>query len=330
MMRALLSKVPGGPDSLEISELPDPDCGPGEVVVDVYACGVNFPDLLIIEDRYQFRPPRPFAPGGEVAGTIRRVGEGVEKFAVGDRVIAGVGWNGMADQVACDAAKCVAMPEAMSFEHGAAFFGTYGTSYHALKQRANLQPGDHLLVLGAAGGVGSAAVELGRAMGADVVAAVSTPEKADFALAHGAHRSLVYPSDTIDTKALARLFKEAAPSGGFDKVYDSVGGAYAEAAFRSLAWRGRFLVVGFPAGIPSLPLNLALLKGAEAVGVFYGAFVEKEPEAYLENVRDLFGLYEAGRICPAISHVAALEEAGSALKLLGSRQARGKIVIKLR
>lgn len=329
-MRALLSRTPGGPGSLAVETIDDPECGAGDVVIDVHACGVNYPDLLIIEDKYQFRPQRPFAPGGEVAGVIRRVGADVTDYRAGDRVIGLTGWNGMAEQVACAAAKCVRLPDAMPFTDGAAFLGTYGTSYHALKQRAALKKGESLLVLGAAGGVGIAAVELAKALGAYVVAAASSPPKVAFALAKGAHSGLVYPPEVDDSRGLASLLRAAAPASGFDVVYDAVGGSYAEAAFRSLAWGGRHLVVGFPAGTPALPLNLPLLKGASAVGVFYGAFTEKEPAASAENIDELFAFYSEGRIRPAISELVALDDASDALERLASREAKGKFVVCLR
>ncbi|ODU81659.1 MAG: NADPH:quinone oxidoreductase [Novosphingobium sp. SCN 63-17] len=329
-MRALLSRTPGGPDSLTVETIDDPECGPGDVVIDVHACGINYPDLLLIEDKYQFRPQRPFAPGGEVAGVIRRVGAAVTDHRAGDRVIGLTGWNGMADQVACAAGKCVRLPDAMPFSEGAAFLGTYGTSYHALKQRAALKRGESLLVLGAAGGVGIAAVELAKAMGAYVVAAASSQLKVAFALGKGADSGLVYPSKVDDSRALASLFREAAPASGFDVVYDAVGGSYAEAAFRSLDWGGRHLVVGFPAGIHALPLNLPLLKGASAIGVFYGAFTEKEPAASAENIEELFALYGEGHIRPAISELVSLEDAAGALARLASREAKGKLVVCLR
>ncbi len=329
-MRALISREAGGPRTLVVDELPEPTCGPDMVVIDVHACGVNYPDLLVIADKYQFRPPRPFAPGGEVAGVVRSVGERVVGLASGDRVIGLVGWNGMAEQVVCAAGKCLLMPASMSFADGAAFLGTYGTSYHALKQRAHMQAGESLLVLGAAGGVGIAAVELGRAMGADVVAAVSSEAKLDFARERGAQRGLVYPAESSDAKTLSALFRDAAPEAGFDIVYDAVGGVYAEAAFRSLAWGGRQLVVGFPAGIPSLPLNLALLKGAAAIGVFYGAFTDREPEASQQDIAELFEFYAAGHIRPAISSIVPLEEAAAALELLEARSIMGKIVVMVR
>jgi NADPH2:quinone reductase len=331
-MKALLSTAPGGPATLTLAELPSPVPGPGEVRIRVRACGVNYPDALIIEDKYQFRPERPFAPGGEVAGEIDALGPGVTDFAVGDRVIAMLGWGGMAEQVVARAQKCVAMPPDMPFDVGATFILTYGTSYHALKQRAALRPGETLLVLGAAGGVGLAAVELGRALGARVVAAASSAEKSALARAHGATGEFVYPPGPFDrdgAKALAAGFKEACGPDGADVIYDAVGGDYAEAALRAIAWEGRFLVVGFPAGIPRIPLNLALLKGCQIVGVFWGSFTERDPAANAENNRELMALYAQGAVRPHVSARYALADAGRAIADLAERRALGKLVVML-
>uniref|UniRef100_UPI0035CA24F5 NADPH:quinone oxidoreductase family protein n=1 Tax=uncultured Sphingomonas sp. TaxID=158754 RepID=UPI0035CA24F5 len=266
-MKAMLSRAPGGPETLELGELPDPVAAKGQVVVTVHACAINYPDVLIIEDRYQFKPPRPFAPGGEIAGVVEQVGEGVTGFAPGDRVIAMVGHNGLAEKVAVDAGRLYPLPEGRSFAQGAALLLTYATTIHALLDRGRLQAGQSLLVLGAAGGVGLAAIELGKAFGARVVAAVSSEEKAQAARDAGADETIVYgraPFDRDQSKALAERFKAAGgPNGGgagFDVIYDPVGGDYAEPALRSIGWAGRYLVVGFPAGIPKLPLNLTLLK----------------------------------------------------------------------
>ncbi|MEX2479435.1 MAG: NADPH:quinone oxidoreductase family protein [Gammaproteobacteria bacterium] len=331
-MKAILSTAPGGPDTLELQDAPVPEPGPGEVRIRVRACGVNYPDTLIIEDKYQFRPPRPFAPGGEVAGEIDAVGPQVEGLAVGDRVIGMIGWGGMAEQVVTRAIKCVPLPPGMPWDEAAAFIFTYGTSYHALKQRAQLQAGETLLVLGAAGGVGLAAVELGRAMGATVIAAASSQEKVDLACAHGAGSGLVYPPGPFDkdaAKALAGQFKDAVGKDGADVIYDGVGGAYAEAALRAIAWEGRFLVVGFPAGIPSIPLNLALLKGCQIVGVFWGSYTEREPQANARNVAELVEMYAAGKIRPHVSARYALADAGQAIRDLAERRALGKIVVMI-
>lgn len=329
-MRALLSRLPGGPETLVLAEIAEPEPGPGEVVVGVKACGVNYPDVLIIEDKYQFRPPRPFSPGAELAGTVSRVGAGVTTLAPGDRVIGSVTSGGMAEFALVEAARCTPIPDAMPFDEAAAFILTYGTSYHALKDRAALAPGETLLVLGAAGGVGIAAVELGRAMGARVIAAASSDEKVSFARSCGAHEGLVYPEGPLDKPAARTLtdqFKAACGEAGADVIYDSVGGDYAEAALRAIGWEGRFLVVGFPAGIPRMPLNLALLKSCQIVGVFWGGFARRDPAADARNNAELLELYAAGKIRPRISRRFPLERAGDAIAHLASRAATGKVIV---
>ena len=331
-MKAVLSHVPGGPDTLTVEEIADPAPAAGELVVRVRACGINYPDTLIIEDKYQFKPPRPFSPGGEVSGEVEAVGEGVTGWAVGDRVIASPGWGGLRQKLAVDARRCSPLPEGMPFDEAAAFLFTYGTSWHALKQRAALKAGETLLVLGAAGGVGLAAVELGAAVGARVVAAVSSDEKAELARAHGAAEAVVYgrgPFDKDGRRALGAQFKAACGAEGAHVVYDAVGGDYAEPALRAIAWEGRYLVVGFPAGIPSIPLNLTLLKGCQVVGVFWGGWVAREPRAQADNVRELFEMYAAGRIRPHICARYPLEQAGRAIADLAERRALGKVVVTL-
>jgi len=331
-MKAMLSTAPGGPSTLVLSDLPSPTAGPGEVRIRVRACGVNYPDTLIIEDKYQFRPARPFAPGGEVSGEIDQLGEGVTGLKLGDHVIAMLGHGGMAEQVVTKAAKVFAAPTGMPFDEAATFILTYGTSYHALKQRGTLKPGETLLVLGAAGGVGLAAVELGKAMGARVIAAVSSAEKLALAKAHGADAGVIYPTGPFDkdgTKALAALFKDACGANGADVVYDAVGGDYAEAALRSTAWEGRFLVVGFPAGIPRIPLNLALLKGCQIVGVFWGSWTERDVTENARNNEELLEMYRQGKIKPHVSKRYPLGEAGRAIEELSGRRALGKIVVTL-
>jgi NADPH:quinone reductase len=331
-MRALLSKAPGGPETLEMSELPDPEAGAGQVVVAIRACAINYPDVLIIEDRYQFKPPRPFAPGGEVAGVIDSVGEGVEGWAVGDRVIAMTGWNGLAEKVAVDAAKLHRLPEGRSFEQGSALMLTYATTIHALVDRGRLAEGQSLLVLGAAGGVGLAAIELGKAFGARVVGAVSSEEKAEAARAAGADEVIVYgraPFDKEASKALAEQFKAAGGKSGFDVIYDPVGGDYAEPALRSIGWEGRYLVVGFPAGIPKLPLNLTLLKSCDVCGVFWGAFAARDPKANAAHAATLFRLWEEGRISPRVTESFAFEDGGKAIATMGGRGAIGKLVVRI-
>jgi NADPH2:quinone reductase len=330
VMKAVLSKAPGGPETLVVEERPDPVAGEGEVVIAIKACGVNYPDVLMIEDKYQFKPPRPYSPGGEVAGIVESLGPGVKRLKVGDRVIGSTGFGGMAQKIAVPEARCIPMPDAMPFDEGSAFILTYGTSHYALKQRAHLKAGETLLVLGAAGGVGLAAVELGKAAGARVIAACSTQDKVDLAIKHGADAGVVYPQGPFDRdgqKALADLFKQACGPEGAHVVYDAVGGDYAEASLRAIAWEGRFLVIGFPAGIPKIPLNLTLLKSCQIVGVFWGAFTARSPAENQENIQELLGLYAAGKIKPFVSERFSLEEAGEAISHLGARKAKGKVVV---
>jgi len=329
-MRAVLSKTVGGPSSLVVEEVLDPTPKAGEVVIEVKAVGINFPDTLIIEDKYQFRPERPFSPGGEVAGVVEAVGEGVKGVFKGDRVIAVPGWGGLVERIAVRADALIKMPDAMSFEEAAALVMTYGTSYYALKDRAKLQPGERLLVLGAAGGVGAAAVELGKAMGAMVTAAASTNDKVQFALELGADNGLMYPAGAMDKaaqKALSGELKLASGRDGPDVVYDAVGGDYAEPALRSMDWNGRYLVVGFPAGIPSFPLNLTLLKSVSVIGVFWGAAVARDPEGHAANMEDLMRFWAEGKIKPRVSRTFPLELAHQAIQALSDRTAVGKIVV---
>jgi NADPH2:quinone reductase len=331
-MKAMLSRRVGGPETLSLEELPDPTPGSGEVLLSVKACGVNYPDVLIIEDKYQFKPPRPFAPGGEVAGVVEAVGAGVASFKPGDRVIGSTIAGGMAEKLAVPANLCIAMPAAMPFDEASALVLTYGTSIYALKDRARLEAGETLLVLGAAGGVGISAVELGKAYGARVIAAVSSEDKLAFAKKHGADSGVVYPRGPFDkagAKALADLFKQACGEQGADVIYDPVGGDYSEAALRSIAWDGRHLVVGFPAGIPRLPLNLTLLKSCQVVGVFWGAFMRRDPAAHAANVAELMSLYSEGKIRPVVSERYPLARAGEAIARLATRQAMGKIVVTM-
>jgi NADPH:quinone reductase len=331
-MKALLSRDPGGPETLELAELPDPVPGPGQLLVRVKACAINFPDVLIIEDKYQFRPERPFAPGGEIAGVVEAEGEGVSGWAAGDRLIAMLGHGGLAEKVLVSAATALPLPEGRSFAEGSALILTYATTIHALLDRGRLQAGETLLVLGAAGGVGLAAVELGKAYGARVVAAVSSEEKAEAARAAGADETIVYPQGPFDkdgSKALARQFKDAVGPDGADLVYDPVGGDYTEAAVRALAWEGRLLVIGFPAGIPRLPLNLTLLKSCDVRGVFWGAFAARDPKANAAHVQTLFRLWEEGRIAPRISRSWPLAEGGEAIAHMAARKAIGKLVVTM-
>lgn len=331
-MRGLLSKAPGGPETLVIDELPDPVAGPGQAVVAVKACAINYPDVLIIEDKYQFKPPRPFAPGGEIAGVIESLGDGVTDYAVGDRVIGMIGHGGLVEKAVVDAARLYRLPEGRSFEEGSALLLTYATTIHALLDRGHLKEGQTLLVLGAAGGVGLAAVELGKAFGARVVAAVSSEEKAAACRAAGADETIIYaraPFDKDQSKALAEQFKAAVGPAGADVIYDPVGGDYAEPALRSIAWEGRYLVVGFPAGIPRLPLNLTLLKSCDVCGVFWGAFAARDPKANQAHVERLFRLWKDGEIAPRVTETFAFADGGRAIAKMASRGAIGKLVVRI-
>jgi len=329
-MKALLSRQPGGSDTLVLEEIAEPIAGPLEVRVAVRACGVNYPDLLIIQDLYQFKPPRPFSPGNEVAGVIDAVGEGVVNVRVGDRVALSPVGNGMAAKAVGLASNCWKIPDAMPFDEAAALLMTYGTSQHALKDRAQLRAGETLLVLGAGGGVGLAAVELGKAMGARVVAAASSAEKLALAAERGADEGVQYPAGPLDktvARALTDRLKAACGADGAEVIYDGVGGDYTEASLRAIGWQGRHLVVGFPAGIPKLPLNLPLLKSCQIIGVFWGEFTRRYPELHAANVAELMAMYREGRIKPAVTERFPLARGGEAIARLGSREARGKVVV---
>ncbi len=276
------------------------------------------------------KPPRPFAPGGEVAGEIEAVGEAVTDFKVGDRVLGMSGFGGFATHIVMDAERVMKIPDAMPYDEASCLVLTYGTSHHALKNRAEIKAGESLLVLGAAGGVGAAAIELGKAAGARVIAAVSSEEKAQFCRDLGADETIIYTREMDDRdaqKAFSAEIKKLAGGDGVDVVYDAVGGAYAEPAVRALAWKGRFLVVGFPAGIPKIPLNLTLLKGCQIVGVFWGAHTLREPDLHAENMADLFRMYKDGQIKPRISARFPLEKAADALNLMMDRKVQGKVVL---
>jgi len=331
-MRALLSKAPGGPETLIMDDLPDPMAGPGQVVVVVKACSINYPDVLIIEDKYQMKPPRPFAPGSEISGVVDSVGEGVTDFKPGDRVLCTTGAGGLVEKIAVPAASLYTLPAERSFEEGASLLLTYATSIHALLDRGHLKEGQTLLVLGAAGGVGLAAVELGKAFGARVVAAVSSEEKAQACRDAGADDVVIYgraPFDKDQSKALADQFKAVLGAGGADVIYDPVGGDYAEPALRSIGWEGRYLVVGFPAGIPKLPLNLTLLKSCDVCGVFWGAFAARDPQANRAHVDRLFRLWKDGSIAPRVTEVFPFERGGDAIAKMAARGAIGKLVVKV-
>ena len=322
-MKAVLCKQFGPPESLVVEDLPSPQAGPGEVVVSVKAASVNFPDVLIIQNKYQFKPPLPFSPGSELAGTVKEVGPGVKGYKPGDKVIAFTTFGAFAEEVKTEAARLLPLPEGMDFASGAAFLLTYATSDHALRDRAALKAGETLLVLGAAGGVGLAAIEIGKALGARVIACASTDDKLAVCKEHGADATINYASEDLRER-----IKALTEGKGVDVVYDAVGGAYTEPAFRSIAWRGRLLVVGFAAGdIPKLPLNLALLKGASVVGVFWGDFARREPKAFGESVRQLGAWYREGKLRPHVSQTFPLARAADALKLMAARQVKGKVVL---
>lgn len=322
-MKALLAQRHGPPESLVLQDIAPLQPGPGQVVVSVHASAVNFPDTLIIENKYQFKPALPFAPGGEVAGTLRAVGTGVRGWEVGQRVIAVPGWGGFAEEVLTTPDKLVRLPHGVDLQAAAALVMTYGTSHYALKDRAAIQPGETLLVLGAAGGTGVSAIELGKLMGARVIAAASSEEKLALCRAHGADATINYTTEDLR----ARL-KDLTAGRGVDVVYDPVGGPYTEPALRSMAWRGRYLVIGFTAGeIPKPPLNLALLKGCSIVGVFYGGFAQAEPARYEAFMQELVGWLAEGRIRPAITARFPLERGTEALRLVADRRATGKIML---
>lgn len=322
-MRAVLCKSFGPPESLVVEELPDPVAGPGQVVVDVAGCGVNFPDVLIIEDKYQFKPELPFSPGGEISGTVRSIGEGVVDLVPGDRVLASLGWGGMAEQVVVPAASAIKVPDGIDLTKAAGFVLAHGTSHHALVDRAQIQPGETLLVLGAAGGVGLAAVELGALLGARVIAAASTDEKLELCRTKGASETINYTTEDFRARV-----KEITHGDGVDVCYDPVGGELSEPALRSMAWNGRFLVVGFAAGdIPKVPLNLPLLKGCQIVGVFWGAFTGREPERNAANLRQLLDWLAAGKLDPHVSATYPLDRAADAINDLAQRRATGKVVV---
>jgi len=322
-MKAVLCKQFGPPDSLVVEEVASPKVGIGEVVIAVKAASLNFPDVLIIQNKYQFKPPLPFSPGSELAGVVKEIGPGVQGWRPGDKVIAFTTYGAFAEEVKTDASRLVPLPEKMDFVTGAAFLLTYATTDHALRDRAALAAGETLLVLGAAGGVGLAAIEIGKALGARVIACASSEEKLAVCRSHGADATINYA-----TEDLRERIKALTEGRGVDVVYDPVGGPYTEPAFRSLAWRGRHLVVGFAAGeIPKLPLNLALLKGASVVGVFWGDFARRQPKEFAQSIGQLARWYADGKLKPHVSQTLPLEKAAEALKLMAARQVKGKLVL---
>ena len=322
-MRAVLCKELGMPESLVLEEVPGLIPGPGQVLISVQACGVNFPDTLIIQGKYQFKPDLPFSPGGEISGVVKQVGSDVDSLKIGDRVIAFSTWGGFAEELVVDQTRTVIISDKMDYERASAFVLTYGTSYHALKDRAHLREGETLLVLGASGGVGLAAIQLGKAMGATVIAAASNPEKLSACQENGADYVINYAQDD-----LRQSVKEITKGRGVDVIYDPVGGSFSEKALRDMSWGGRFLVVGFAAGeIPKVPLNIPLLKGCSVVGVFWGEFTKREPDLNKQNNQELMDLFDQGKISPHIHRVHPLEKAGEALSELLQKRVIGKVVL---
>lgn len=324
-MKALVCKQYGPPDSLLVEDLPSPSPGPGEVVVSVKAASVNFPDVLIIQNKYQFKPPLPFSPGSELAGVVKEIGEGVDRVKPGDKVMAFTTFGAFAEEVKTEATRLVAMPEGMDYPTASAFLLTYGTSDHALRDRGHLQAGETLLVLGAAGGVGIAAIEIGKAIGARVIACASTDDKLAVCRQHGADAVINYTQEDLRER-----IKQLTGGKGVDVVYDPVGGAYTEVALRSTGWRGRLLVVGFATGdIPKIPLNLPLLKGCAIIGVFWGEFTRREPKHFASSVHQLVEWYRAGKLKPHVSATFPLERAADALTLMATRRVTGKVVLTM-
>lgn len=323
-MKALLCKEFGPPDTLVVEDVVSPSAGPGEVVVTVEAAALNFFDTLIIENRYQFKPERPFSPGAEMAGVVKEVGEGVSDFSPGDRVMAYTIWGACRQEVAVDAGDVVHLPSDVDFVTAAGLTVTYGTTIHALADRAALQPGETLVVLGASGGVGQAAIELGKIMGARVIAAASSDDKLDFCRSLGADETINYSTENLKDR-----IKELTGGRGADVVYDPVGGAFAEQALRATAWQGRFLVIGFAAGdIPHMPLNLVLLKGCEIVGVFWGEFIKRDPDRHRAHVAQLLSWCAEKKIVPHLHGLYTLETASDALDELANRKVKGKVIVE--
>lgn len=322
-MKALMCEQHGLPDTLVYKEVPDPVCGEHDVVIDMKAAGVNFPDVLIIQNKYQFKPALPFSPGAELAGVVAEVGSAVKHLAVGDHVIGSTGHGAFAEKVLVASKRVIPIPKGIDFDVAAAFTLTYGTSWHALADRAALKSGETLLVLGAAGGVGLAAIEIGKALGANVIAAASTDEKLAVCKEHGADAVINYTNEN-----LREAIKAATDGKGPDVIYDPVGGDMAEPAFRSIGWRGRYLVVGFAQGeIPRLPLNLALLKGASVVGIFWGDYVAREPANFAEDLKTMFPMIASGALRPHISGHFSLADGADAISHLMNRKATGKVII---
>ncbi len=323
-MKAILCKKFGPPSQLELVDITSPKPGKKEVLIQIKSCSVNFPDTLVIQGLYQFKPPLPFSPGGDIAGIVKEIGEGVKHLKIGDHVFGVVPYGGFAEEVVAPVSRVFPIPSSMDFKVASSFIMAYGTSYHALKDRAQLQAGESLLVLGASGGVGLAAVELGKLMGARVIAAASTEAKLALCKKYGADELINYTNEDLKKRT-----KELTGGQGVNVVYDPVGGDYCEAALRATAWEGRFLIVGFPAGIAKIPMNLPLLKGCDIVGVFWGRFAQETPQKSLMNTMELIKLYSEGKLKPHIDRTYSLEESPQALEDMMNRKVMGKVVIEM-
>jgi NADPH:quinone reductase-like Zn-dependent oxidoreductase len=324
-MRAVVLSSYGPPSQLSVQEIPPPQLKPGHVRIRVHAVGFGFPDALMVAGKYQIKPEAPYTPGNETAGVVTEVAPDVHSVRPGARVLAMAGQGGLAEQCVAAAESLIPLPDSMSMAAAAGFLVNYGTTYHALVQRANLKAGETLLVLGAAGGVGLTAVEIGKALGARVLAAASTDEKLELAKRHGADAAFNYTRDTIKAKVM-----EFTGDRGIDVAYDPVGADYAEQVVRSMAWNGRYLVIGFAGGkIPAIPLNLPLLKGCSLVGVFWGAHTRREPQVHVANLKALFELFESGKIRPHVTELEGLDRYAEALDVLNGRRSQGKVVIRV-
>lgn len=324
-MKAIICSKYGLPNTLEYKEVEDPRPNKGQLLVSIKACSVNFPDTLIIQGMYQFKPEPPFSPGSDIAGVVEEVGEGVANFKVGDEIVGFNPYGGFAEKVVLNVRDCFPKPKGMSMVNASAFLMAYGTSYHALKDRGNLSSGKTVLVLGAAGGVGSTAVELAKLMGAKVIAAASSDEKLEYCRKLGADEVINYAKENLKERT-----KKLTNGLGVDLIYDPVGGEYSEQAFRAIAWKGKHLVIGFANGsIPKIPWNLALLKGAEITGVFWGAFTQREPQKSIANITELVTWFLTGKLNPHIDATYALKDAPKALDAIMNRKVKGKIVIDM-
>ena len=329
-MKAFVCKEFGPIESHGIEDIPEPEAGDGQVVVDIKATGISFPDVLIVQGLYQFKPPFPFSPGSEIAGIVSSVGNGVTKFKEGDRVMGNIGSGGLVEKGAFFETQLMSLPESMDFKIAAGFSLNYGTTIHGLKQRAALKPNESILILGAGGGLGITAIHVAKAMGAKVIAAVSSEDKLELCKKEGADEGILYPKemDRDLQKKFSNEIKEIS-SGGVEVIYDIVGGDYAEPALRAIKRHGRYLVVGFTAGIPKMPLNLTLLKECQIIGVFWGQFAGLDREINAKNFEELFQMQEEGKIKPFISETFPLERAGEAIKTLADRKVLGKVVVSM-